>query len=279
MVAWVLAAVVAAAPMEVLVTRRVGLSAAESQDVATRLERALKQAGLSVGNAADAAKRAKHDPAQCANRPGCGRALAEGLGAEQVVTLDVGRIGGRVVLGLEAVAVKGGEPIHALVFTVPEGGFPDNAEGSLRSFALAVKAALPAEPVVVAPTPSVPADAPMRPAEAKPSLTPEPKPAPEVVLASPPPGWRTPVVTTAIAGAALVATVVLAALAAGAAAELGQATAGPVATLSPKEARALVDRGNALTGGAVGLGVVTLGLSGLATWQWVRATEVSDTTP
>lgn len=251
-----LALLLAAAPIDAVVSRSIDTTPERADDLLRRVVAAIGARSVEETH--------QHLPAgtvtaACAARRACLKDLGTALGARAVVGVDVGHVTGQMAVSLEAVLVADGKRLAQRSFTVDSAGYPAGVEGELKVFAAALKSALPPEDAPVA---------------AK--LEPVPAPAKPVVIAAAAPSR--PVMPIVLGAAAVVAAGLalgLGVMGGSTAAQLDRAKTTwqgqPASSLSRPQAQEIAARANGQYLGA-GLAGSTAGALGLgAALSWLLA--------
>lgn len=256
--------------IEVLLSRSIDTTPERAQDVVDRAAAAVTAVNVGpVGSPQTARVKLLSNgagaPEACNAKKPCLEKLGQALGAGMIVAVDVGHVGDQMAIGLDALVVADGKSLASHRFTIDTAGYPAGMDKELQTFVGKLHKSVKGS------------DAPVVATGTSPSLT----PTGGTATATPSTPFTLPPTKVLAAGGGAaafgVATVVLAALGSGAKGQLDAAkyTSGTnsASHLTAPEAKALASTANGEFTAALGCGVATAALAGLATWWWMHPEE------
>jgi hypothetical protein len=263
----ILTSLVLGSSMEVIVTRAVDMPPGRTEEIVARVCDVLAANGIvGVGDPKDALARLRAagvaDPTSCAAKRPCVAKLGEVLQTATVVSIDVGRVGDLLAVGLEAIEVDTGRRLVTHVASFAADSSSAGLVTQVEQFAERLRPELPkASP----PPPLVPieaaADSPrlqsVAPGQAKPAKV-------DLKLVK----WG----VAGVAAASGVSAIVVASLGASAAAQLNgsrfESPAGAASRLTRPEADKLAASANSNLSVALGLAIGSAVMTGVAAVVW-----------
>ncbi|MFZ5442658.1 MAG: hypothetical protein ACOZQL_21795 [Myxococcota bacterium] len=219
------------------------------------------------------------DPKSCQGTRACLSKLAILLGAKAVVVgVDVGKVGKTLAIHLEAVAADRDESLATLDVSSSLNGWSDAMSAPIVVFVRDVKAGLELKKKVEPPPPPPPLEVAKTDVPKKTDLEPQPHVDATSSIVEKDAGKPPKVAAWAVAGGAVVAAggaVAFGIMSAGAKSQydaalvdLGNGMTG--SRLPEDQARALANSANTNAGLAIGAGVVSAGLTAVATWLFLK---------
>lgn len=272
-------------PVAVVITSKRPGAEAVAPKIAQRVFDSFKREG--VGGLLDDAAAIKEvqgagfsDPKSCQGTRACLSKLAVLLGAKAVVVgVDVGKVGKTLAIHLEAVAADRDESLATLDVSSSLNGWSDAMSAPIVVFVRDVKAGLELKKKVEPPPPPPPLEVAKTDTPKKTDLEPKPRVEAPVSGVEKDAGGKPPKIAAwAVAGGAAVAAggaVAFGIVSAGAKSQydaslvdLGNGMVG--SRLPEDQVRGLASTANTNAGLAIGAGVVSAGLTAVATWLFLK---------